>query len=191
MKRLQLECGNCGGKLSLALSGPTVRTDCNHCWTDVVVEAFPALLEEKPAGRAGEDRLIEGESGCFYHPEKKAVIPCAACGRFLCSLCDIEFGDRHLCPKCLESGASKGTFARLKRETVLYDEIAIALAVYPMLIFYFTLLTAPAAIYYSLRHWNKPLSVIPRSRWRFAAALGLAGLQVAAWAGLFTYLAVK
>jgi hypothetical protein len=150
----------------------------------VRVEAFHALIEPPRAGAAAEQVLVEGESSCFFHPAKKAAVACDGCGRFICSVCDIELSGQHLCPQCLESGKRKGKLGQIESSRTLYDSLALALATYPLLIFYFTLITAPMALYVTIRHWRAPGSVIVRGKWRFVVALVLATLQIAGWIAL-------
>jgi hypothetical protein len=66
----------------------------------------------------------------------------------------------------------------------LYDSLALALAVWPVILFpliFFTFITAPAAIYVTLRYWGTPGSVVPRSKYRFVLAFLLAVAQLVAW----------
>ena len=65
---------------------------------------------------------------------------------------------------------------------MLYDSVALRLAIFPLIMFWFTLVTAPAALYLSLRHWNAPTSIVTRGKSRFVAAMALSGLQIVAWA---------
>lgn len=146
-------------------------------WGDV----FPALFRKQAFGISGETLLEDGEASCFYHPKKKAVIPCSACGRFLCALCDVEFNDQHLCPSCLETGKRKRKIKNLENQWTLYDSIALALAIFPMLFIFATILTAPMAIFMSIRYWNAPTSIIPRTKVRFIFAVIIAGLQMIGW----------
>src|SRR4029453_12242931 len=60
---------------------------CPACGTLLEVEVFPAFHRSLPAVAAAEAVLTDEEASCFFHPEKKAVVPCQACGRFLCLLC--------------------------------------------------------------------------------------------------------
>jgi hypothetical protein len=146
------------------------------------IEIFPALFKSFTAGARPETAMVEGESTCFYHPNKKAIRPCEACGRFLCALCDCELHDRHYCPACLEIGRKKGKIKSLENQRTLYDSIALSLAVFPLLIFYFTIITAPMALYISIRYWNAPRSIIHRTRIRYVLAIALATLQIVGWA---------
>lgn len=181
MKTLELRCDECGTRFPARLRDASVDMICPRCQTAVWIEVFPALLRETATGRPGEALLIEDESSCFYHPGKKAVVPCDACGRFLCALCDVEFDGRRLCPACIEAGAKKGKLEGLQKEATYYDEIALAVAVIPLLLFWITIITAPAALYIAIRYWNAPMGAAPRSKWRFVLAMWLAGLQVLGW----------
>jgi hypothetical protein len=153
---------------------------CPSCHKPIKIDVFPALFRGVQPGKAG-DTLIDNQASCFYHPQKKAVVPCDHCGRFLCALCDVEFGDKHLCPSCLEAGKKKGKIINLERQRVMYDSTALALALFPIITIWFTLLTAPIAIYFAIRHWNSPMSIVRRTKIRFILAIVLAGLQIIAW----------
>jgi len=145
------------------------------------VEIFPALFRRAAVGRDGEAVLVETESTCFYHPQKKAVLPCEACGRFLCVLCDCELHGKHYCPACLEVGRKKRKIKSLETERTLYDSLALSLAVLPLLMFYLTFITAPAALYMALRYWNAPRSIVHRSKIRLVLAITFASLQIIGW----------
>jgi hypothetical protein len=149
---------------------------------------FPAFFRSTHLGSAGETIVIEGEAGCFFHPEKKAVVPCAECGRFLCALCDLELNGRHLCPGCLESGQRKGKLVELERRRTLYDTAAIEFALLPILLGPVTLLTAPTALFLVFYGWNKPRSLVPRSRWLFIVAFFLAAAQIVSWCAIFYFM---
>jgi hypothetical protein len=145
------------------------------------VDVFPALFRRPDLKWLDETLLAEDEAGCFYHPRKKAIVPCENCGRFLCALCDVELGDRHLCLACLETGRKKGTLKNLETRRVLYDNIALALSIFPALLFWPTIVTAPMALFIALRHWKAPRGIIPRSKVRFIMAITLATLQIMGW----------
>jgi hypothetical protein len=151
------------------------------CGVSIRLDVFPALLKEAPYGQSGETILLDDESGCFYHPNKKAVVHCDGCGRFLCSLCTIEFGDSNLCPGCIEKGAKKGSLESLKTESVYHDRIALGIAIVPILMWPITIVTAPYALYYAVRHWRTPMSVLPRVRWRSVLAILVALAQLTGW----------
>lgn len=182
---IPLSCTKCGTPLlSGMLNAPEVAP-CPQCGALIRAEAFPALVNPAPA-LAAEDILAESQAGCFFHPQKKAAVTCGSCGRFLCSLCDIEFGGGHVCPSCLEAGKTKRKIRNLETERVLYDSIALAIAILPLLMFFVTIVTAPVSIYYSIRYWKAPTSILPRTRVRFIAALVFSVLQLGGW-GLFFF----
>lgn len=131
--------------------------------------------------------MVEGESSCFFHPQKKAVVPCGGCGRFLCALCDCQLGKEHLCPACLETGKTKGKISALEHRRTRYDSIALTLAVLPMLPVFPTLITAPMVLFVVIRYWNKPRSFAPVSRARLILASMLAVLQITGWVAWFSY----
>ena len=134
---------------------------------------------------------MDKEAGCFYHPGKKAVTPCSACGRFVCALCDVALNGRHLCPACFEKGKSKRKIKSLENHRTCYDTIALMVATVPLLFYFITLITAPLAIYLTVRHWNTPSGIIPRTRIRFILAFFMAGLQIAGWILFFSNLALS
>jgi hypothetical protein len=179
-----LECPKCNTPLGEAQVNRPELAPCPGCGSLLQVEAFPALFRPVAAGREGERLLVETEASCFYHPQKKAVVPCEGCGRFLCALCDCELHGEHFCPACLEVGKKKGRIKRLENERTLYDSIALALAVYPLVVLvgiYFTCITAPMAVYFAIRYWNAPRSIVHRTRWRLVFALVFASLQIVSW----------
>lgn len=186
-----IACPKCRAVLGADFFNQPAYQACPSCAVDLRVEIFPALFRAETTVPA--ERLeVAGEASCFYHPEKKAAVVCDACGRFLCALCDVEFDGRHICPACLEAGRQKGKIARLQNTRTRHDRIAIALAVLPMLIFYFTIFTAPAALFYAIWHWKSPGSVVPNHRrLNLVIAIIMASLQIAGWVAFFTWLVIR
>ena len=176
-----IQCPKCQAWLLEGVFNQPALSPCPACGVALQVEVFPALFRRVNPGQSGEVIMVEGESSCFYHPQKKAVLPCESCGRFLCALCDCELNGQHFCPACLEAGKTKGKIKSLEDRRTLYDSIALSLAVYPMLIFYFTLITAPAALFVAIRYWNAPRSIVHRTRLRYIVAIVIALLQMAGW----------
>lgn len=117
---------------------------------------------------------------------------CDHCGRGLCSLCDLPVGGKHVCSACLGKLDKDGQIATLKNHEVLHDDIALALALIPILLWPFTLVTAPLALFYAVRHWNAPKnSMLPRSRVRLYIACLFALVQCAGWGWLFFNIFLK
>lgn len=186
-----IQCPQCQAWLLEGVFNQPELSPCPACGVPLQVEVFPALFRRINPDQGGEIIMIEGESSCFYHPQKKAVLPCQGCGRFLCGLCDCELNGQHFCPACLETGKTKGKIKSLENQRTLYDGIALSLAIYPLLIFYFTLITAPAALVVAIRYWNAPRSIVHRTKIRYVAAIILASMQIAGWVVLFITLASR
>ncbi|MDP8981033.1 MAG: hypothetical protein M3O35_10625 [Acidobacteriota bacterium] len=163
---------------------------CLSCLRPMRVTVFPALLRV-PASESGEPVMEEGESACFYHPGKRAVIPCDECGRFLCALCRVEFGARNWCPGCLGTMQREGRLPVLDTKRPLYDNLALAVAIAPALLVFPTAITAPMAVYIAVRRWRAPGSLLPRTKIRFWLALLLAAAQIAAWCWLLAYAVIR
>lgn len=138
--------------------------------------------------------MVEGEAGCFYHPQKKAAVPCQGCGRFLCALCDCELNGQHFCPACLETGKQKGKIKNLENQRTLYGNIALALTIYPVILvfgIYFSFITAPIALYVALRYWNAPRSIVGGGRIRYVLALIVATLELGGWAAMIYFIVTE
>lgn len=181
MSSFQLLCPRCKTSLRETLINRGELVPCPRCDAALQVEVFPALFRPIQTGQSGEALLVETESSCFYHPQKKAVMHCEGCGRFLCALCDCELHGKHYCPQCLEAGKKKGKIKSIENERTLYDSIALGLAILPLLLFYITFLTAPVALYIAIRYWNAPRSLVHRSRIRLVLAMIFASLQIIGW----------
>lgn len=188
---LLVQCPQCRAWLVEGIFNQPDLQPCPACGVPLQVEIFPALFRKISPGQSGEVILVEGESGCFYHPQKKAVRPCDGCGRFLCALCDCELNNQHFCPACLEAGKTKGKIKSLENQRTLYDGIALSLAIYPLIFFYFTLITAPMALFIAIRHWKSPMSIVRPTKIRYVVAIFLALLQITGWGILFVVLATR
>jgi len=180
---IAVHCSDCGAPVPEEWLHRPDFFHCQSCRSSLQVFVFPAALRVPGRTQSGA-ALSEGESSCFYHSHKRAVAPCDQCGRFLCSLCRVDFGQRILCPQCIHSGSKKGSLTLVESSRRLYDSIALALAVLPAFFIWPTLFTAPLAIYLSIRYWNRSLSIVPRWRWRFVLAIVVALAQIGAWVAL-------
>jgi hypothetical protein len=181
MSEASVTCGKCLRPLPALILNSTAPARCPSCNVSLHALVFPALFRPVARGEAGERVVSEGEASCYYHTQKKAVVPCNRCGRFLCALCDFELNGEHICPSCLESGKQKGKMERLEHDRILYDDIALALAVWPMILMCtLSFITAPAALFIAIRHWNAPNSVVRRGKARYILAIVLAALQLTA-----------
>lgn len=183
-----IKCPKCQFQLSENVINSSGLTECKGCGVPIHVEVFPALYMKPEAGAARENVTGSSEASCFYHDGKKAVVHCSMCGRFLCALCDLEIGNQHLCPACLEIGAKKKRLDTLENHRILYDNIALFLSIIPFTLFFWFLsfVTAPAALFVVIRFWRAPSSIVHRSKIRFVVAFILAGIQIVGWS-MFIY----
>jgi uncharacterized paraquat-inducible protein A len=184
MKTDFLRCDRC----ETILGGTVVNTPqpvpCPSCQTLLLTQVFPAFFRPAGAEEPRQEAVSSDEdASCYFHPRKKAVVPCANCGRFLCALCDLEFENRHLCPTCVETSRTKASAAdkAIVREHMRYDYQALMLTAFPF--FWWTApITAPLGLYYALRYWNGPKqALIPRTHARQIIAIVLAVLQLGVW----------
>ena len=181
-------CPACENALPPDSLGREAGVTCHACHAPLEVEVYPALGRPLGAGIEPARASSEGDSTCFYHEGYRAAVPCDACGRFLCGLCDLLIGDRHLCPECLHRSVQTRA-PQMTNERFLWDRFALSLAILPVLTIYLPLLTAPAAIGISLRHWRTPGSLVSHGRWRFIVALVLATLELGGWGAMIYFFA--
>lgn len=173
-------CPKCRSTFPGVLCNTPEPVRCPACDATVCVEVFPAFFQAPGAGAVGESIIEEGVSSCFYHEGRKAVTHCEGCGRFVCALCDVDFGGRHLCPACLQAGRTKVAMPQLEKGRVLMDGAAMFLALcsaVPGLHF----ITAPAAIGLAAFSFFRPPSIVARSRLRAILALLLATALGVTW----------
>ena len=182
-----MNCIRCHATIPPSAINTNALVPCAVCGAKIRVDLFPAAFKPPETMETSEILVVDNDAGCFYHPGKKAVVHCDSCGRFLCTLCDVDMGGEHLCFSCLEAGKKKKKRMDLVNQRTIYDDIALRLAVYPMLLFWITIVTAPAALFIAIRHYKTPSSIIPRTRIRFWIAGFLATAQIIGWvAGLYS-----
>lgn len=165
---------------------------CFRCTTDFEFVAFPAL-HAKRAQVAAQAAVLAEDSVCFFHTENRAEAVCEGCGRMLCAVCTVPFGGRKLCPTCISSSKASDAPA-VVRDRVLYDGIALALALAFVLVVTWpiTLVTAPVALGYTIYGWRKPSSLVRGpSRIRFIVAGALAVIQIGVWIFVFVRIWLK
>ena len=183
-----VSCTKCNSTLTGQIINTYSAVPCPSCAALLRADVYPALYREIPTGRSGDSLQLDKEAGCFYHPRKKAVVPCSTCGRFVCALCDVALNGQHLCPSCFEKGKTKRKIKNLENQRTCYDTIALMVASASIVLYWFAFLTAPFVIYLTIRHWNSPTSIIPRTKIRFVLAFIIACLQLAVWIFVFSKL---
>ena len=174
-----LGCPRCGRALD-PRDADLAEVHCYGCGSRLELRTYPALRRAEPAGSKGELLDDESEAACFKHSNKKAIAHCSKCGRFLCALCEVELGDETVCFDCFAEGAREGA-GELERKAVVWDSVALSLAIIPILLWFVTVVTAPLTLFIVARYWKNPGGLVPRTRIRFIAAGGIALLQLAGW----------
>lgn len=188
-----LSCPKCHLALDPVFAQSGAEVSCPACRSGITVRLFPAFTNP-PEGvsTASGERAVEGEAACFFHPEKRAAIACERCGRFLCTLCDVPFGGKHLCPLCLDTAKLPDLITR----RVVWGHAAGLLGLLPLLLlplcfpfWFLAFVTGPAAIIIALWKWNAPGSLVLGKR-RGMAIAGIIGgvLQLAGIAGFIWFL---
>lgn len=177
-----IACQNCHTELPDSFVNTGQLHQCPKCQAKIRVDLFNAFFKAPVPGQPADTIVQQGQAECFYHPGKTAVGACSSCGRLLCALCNVQWETSNMCMSCLQIGQRKRRITSLENDRVLYDNIALSVAVIPILSFWMlTFLTGPIAIYLSVRYWRTPLSILPRTRIRFILAIVVSGAQVAGW----------
>jgi len=154
---------------------------CPNCKTRMGADLFNAFYRPADPAPAQGHVQEQGQAECYNHPGRPAEVACAHCGRLLCALCAVELDGHSLCFDCVKAGREERQAARLDTRRTHHDSLALTLATVPMLFLFPTIVAAPAALYVALRYWKRPPTILPRSRWRYIVAIGLAVAQIAGW----------
>jgi len=178
MTPVKLACPKCQRTVPEAYWQGVDLIRCPGCNSEFEQISFPAQQARQRLDRAAG--LIEGDAHCFFHVQNRAETACDGCGRYVCAVCRVAFAGKQLCPSCLEARDERRKLPENHR--VLYESIALALAVVPLLIWPLTLLTAPAALAFCFYGWSKPGSIVPRRRrLSFIVAGTIASLEIGGW----------
>lgn len=172
-------CPNCQRALAPAAWLNDRQVHCPSCDTDLEFVPFPALTAARTFARPTAATLGD-DATCFFHPTNRAEAVCSGCGRLLCAVCAVDFAGQCLCPACIAARPATQQPDAVKSR-LLWDSLALSLAGLPLLLWPFTIVTAPAAIGLAIYGWNKPGSLVRGSRTRLVCALVLAGAQVVGW----------
>jgi hypothetical protein len=162
---------------------------CTLCGAGNEVHVFPAALAQ--AAPAYPEAALEGEAACYDHPAKRAVAACRQCGRFVCQLCAVDFGGATWCPSCIAAGAGAAKAARLDASRTLYDSIALVTPLAALIVWPLTIIAGPAAVVFAVMKWKEPLSLVRRTRWRFAVGLAIGLAETGAWIWGIVYLVAR
>lgn len=178
-------CPICRRLLSPSQWNSGEYTACPNCQAPTRTVVFSAMnrsaVSNPPIPRA------EAEAGCFFHPAARADNLCDSCGRFLCSLCTVQFGAQKLCPECIYQKRKQPSDLQLKDQAILFDNWALLLLTLPVLTFvyvYLGLAFSGVALALVIIGWKQQRTLTPRSRYRFLLAGVLALVEGVAWVAL-------
>ncbi len=162
---------------------------CWSCRTDFEFAGFPALNahRERAVPQAAE---VAADSVCFFHPENRAETVCEECGRLVCQVCSVPFVGRKLCPACISSSRQSNA-EQVVQHRVLFDRIALALAIVPLIVWPVTLVTSCAALGVVIYGWKKPGSLVGGRRVRLVIAAVLAVAEICGWVIFFSFIGFR
>lgn len=161
-----LSCLKCGTLLELDPKAGSSELHCTACDIDQHYFLFPSFGSRIKPGQRAELAVADGEGTCFFHPTKRAQVPCDLCGRFLCALCDLDLAGQHLCSSCLPAAQKKGQLAHLDRRRFLPHSAAISLVICSLLVIPLAVILAPIAIYFAARTLRGESGLVTRGRWQ-------------------------
>ena len=174
MASAALRCPRCVQSLPTEAIPLAALTACPFCQCPLEITLFPSFGRGPVLGQAGESRTTDGDAACFFHPAKKAKIPCDQCGRFLCALCDLELESQHFCPTCLNSKKGELGPRSLEKERFRWDNLVWVLVLSPILTILctgFAPITSAIAVGIGVWKFQAPPSRIARSRLRLGLGL--------------------
>jgi len=149
------------------------------------IRLFPAFIREVERKELPPPPN-EGESSCYFHPHYAAQTVCELSGRLICNLCATTWEGKTVSLDALQ------THLQGDRSTnkMKWDDLALALVIWPNLLCFGTILTAPIALVICLLKWREgPTGLLRRSRWRYVVAALLALAEITLWIVLFTQIA--
>ena len=187
-----ISCPSCKAKIGRTRYSDANFHECPSCDKSFELHLLPGddikqWRKELPK-HAPEVANDESQARCHNHETNKANDVCESCGILLCTLCSVPLADTHWCIDCIVKGKDDPTNPHFIRKHELKDNVALAVAFAPMVIFFFwftTLITAPITLVLIWKNWNKPLSLLKRTKVRFVIAAIVALLQLIGWAAIF------
>jgi hypothetical protein len=183
-----LRCPKCERSIDQTWWYDATHGRCQRCDIEFEFVPLPALTAV-PRQVVAKTAEVAADSVCFFHAENRAEAVCDDCGRMLCAVCAVPFMGRVVCPTCIATASTKPESQPVMiKSRVLYDSIALSVAILPLLIFFVTIFTAPLARGLAIYGWNKPSSLVRgRGRWRLIVAAVFALAEIAGWILLFYY----
>lgn len=177
-----LACPACGSPKSAGFPLGTASTTCLACRKPVEALLLPrAHAPASPPPLPGAPPA-PGDALCFYDSTQKANCLCTQCGVLVSDSWSANWGSRKVCLRCLEKLRESGRDSNFESSRLQWDNICLLLSstIFIVIFPYFAIIAAPAALVLGIRAWNRPRSLVPRSRFRLIVALILSSLQILA-----------
>jgi len=174
MSARMFACPNCGESWPSELANRLTPARCPACRAAARMHVFPALFRTASSGSGPEAAALDGDATCFYHPTKRATAICEGCGAFLCPLCDIELGGRHVCPRCIERGELPEVRKTVIPPHTRLDQIAGSLGLFSLLTVFMcfpALIMGPLAVGCGIASLVRPRGPVPYVRWGAAGGI--------------------
>jgi hypothetical protein len=184
-----LTCPACGTVLEPHGVNHAQEALCGRCRTVWRGLVFPAVTAPPPISGERSERALDGEAVCYFHPSNRAVLTCDSCGRFLCTICDMPVGSRHLCATCLSKSLGRQQIQELIPWRFLWARATFWLGLVPLLVAIVCwpalLVTGGATVILGLVGWKRSGSLVrgPQT-WLMVLGILLGLLQIAIWFGL-------
>jgi hypothetical protein len=132
MRNPDPECPGCGRPLPGDPNELAGLEACPHCHGALAVLVLPSFGHGSIVGTAAERTTADDDAACFFHPAKKAIVPCDRCGRFLCGLCDLPVAGEHVCPTCLANVQKLEGVTGIGRPRIRWDIVVWSLVLLPL-----------------------------------------------------------
>jgi hypothetical protein len=184
------QCPICRAPLSGETSSAEEFVPCGYCSSEITATKFPANL--RVSSDTPAEPVRNEDSPCFFHAENRAATVCDSCGRFLCTVCQVQTGSEVCCPDCIAKNRNEPSAPQFFDQTVLFDNIAVLLTFLSLLTgFYLVggLLVALVSTGLIIYGWGRQRTIVKRSRLRFIFAAFLAAVQGIGWVALALWLA--
>lgn len=188
-----LTCPACGTALGPYGLDAVQEAHCPSCRANLRGQVFRAWHTPPPTPGAKFDRAMDGEAVCFFHPANRALLACDSCGRFVCSVCDLPVGARHLCPVCLSKGLGKEKLADIVPKRFLWSRLSFTVGAWPLLLFFALwwayLVTGGLAVISGIIGLRKPGSLVQGRQIGYAVVGIVCGLiQISIFVGMFFFI---
>lgn len=175
-------CPRCRAPLEAEAEGADERAErqCPRCGARVDVLVFPRL-RRTPAPSLPFPLREESDAACVFHPELKAEVVCEECGAFLSRKAAVNWAGLDYCMPCLHHLREEKREKAFRPRAALHDNRALAMMV---LLLPLSMITAPLALFFLLRHRDGGRGFVPRSGFRWWLALALSVLLTLGWVAL-------